>query len=99
MDRLIGVLLVALFAGCFGTNAIFARMAYDAGANASTFLFIRFAIASLVMFLISLQDTDIGQRMPNYPAFKERTVKIVSGGSCNLCTRVGVLTDEMAGLY
>ena len=52
MDRLIGVFLVALSAACFGTNAIFARMAYDAGANASTFLFIRFLIASLVMFLI-----------------------------------------------
>ena len=37
--------------------------------------------------------------MPNYPAFKERTVKIVSGESCYLRTRVGVLTDEMAGLY
>ena len=52
MDRFIGVFLVALSAACFGTNAIFARMAYDAGANASTFLFIRFVIASLVMFLI-----------------------------------------------
>ena len=37
--------------------------------------------------------------MPNYPAFKERAVKIVSGGSCYLYTRVGVLTDEMAGPY
>jgi len=52
MDRLIGVFLVALSAACFGTNAIFARIGYDAGANVSTFLFIRFAIASLVMFLI-----------------------------------------------
>ena len=52
MDRLIGVFLVTLSAACFGTNAIFARIGYDAGANVSTFLFIRFAIASLVMFLI-----------------------------------------------
>jgi drug/metabolite transporter (DMT)-like permease len=52
MDRLIGVLLVAISAACFGTNAIFARIGYDVGANVSTFLFIRFAIASLVMFLI-----------------------------------------------
>ena len=37
--------------------------------------------------------------MPNYPAFKERTVKIVSGGSCDLSARVGVLADEMTGLY
>jgi drug/metabolite transporter (DMT)-like permease len=52
MDRLIGVFLVALSAACFGTNAVFARIGYDAGANPCTFLFIRFVIASLVMFLI-----------------------------------------------
>jgi drug/metabolite transporter (DMT)-like permease len=52
MDRLIGVFLVALSAACFGTNAIFARIGYDAGANPATFLFIRFLIASPVMFLI-----------------------------------------------
>jgi len=46
MDRLIGVFLVALSAACFGTNAVFARIGYDAGANVSTFLFIRFAITS-----------------------------------------------------
>jgi hypothetical protein len=37
--------------------------------------------------------------MPNYQTLKERTVKIVSGGSYNLCTRVGVLANDMAGLY
>jgi drug/metabolite transporter (DMT)-like permease len=52
MDRLIGVFLVALSAACFGTNAIFARIGYDAGVNPATFLFIRFLIASPVMFLI-----------------------------------------------
>ena len=52
MDRLIGVFLVALSAACFGTNAIFARIGYDAGANPVTFLFIRFLIASPVMILI-----------------------------------------------
>ena len=52
MDRLIGVFLVALSAVCFGTNAIFARIGYDAGANPATFLFIRFLIASPVMLLI-----------------------------------------------
>ena len=54
MDRLIGVLLVALSAACFGTNAIFARMAYDTGTNPETFLFIRFLIASPVMFIIMM---------------------------------------------
>lgn len=52
MDRLIGVFLVALSAACFGTNAIFARISYDSGANPATFLFIRFLIASPVMLLI-----------------------------------------------
>ena len=54
MDRLVGVLLVALAAACFGTNAIFAHIAYDAGTNSGTFLFIRFLIASPVMFLIMM---------------------------------------------
>ncbi len=52
MDRLIGVLLVALSAVCFGINPIFARIAFDAGADPRTFLFIRFAIASGVLVLI-----------------------------------------------
>ena len=52
MDRLIGVFLVALSAACFGTNAIFARIGYDSGANPATFLFIRFLIASPVMLMI-----------------------------------------------
>ena len=54
MDRLIGVLLVSLSAACFGTNAIFAHLAYDAGTNAVTFLFIRFLIASPFMLLIMM---------------------------------------------
>jgi len=54
MDRLIGVFLVTLSAILFGTNPIFARMSYDAGANPGTYLFIRFLIASPVMFLIMM---------------------------------------------
>ena len=52
MDRLIGVLLVALSAALFAANPIFARVSYDAGANPVTFLFIRFLIASPATFLI-----------------------------------------------
>ncbi len=52
MDRLIGVFLVALSAVCFGVNPIFARMAFDSGANPETFLFVRFAIASAIMVAI-----------------------------------------------
>lgn len=46
--------MVALSAACFGTNAIFARMAYDTGTNPGTFLFIRFLIASPVMLIIMM---------------------------------------------
>ena len=52
MDRLIGVFLVTLYAVLVATNPIFARISYDAGANPVTFLFIRFLIASPVMFMI-----------------------------------------------
>jgi drug/metabolite transporter (DMT)-like permease len=52
MNRLIGVILVALSAALYGTNAIFARICYNAGANPITFLFIRYLIASPIMFLI-----------------------------------------------
>lgn len=52
MTRLIGVFLVTLYAILIGTNPIFARISYDAGASPVTFLFIRFLIASPVMFII-----------------------------------------------
>ena len=45
------------------------------------------------------RKTDIRQGMPNHPAFKERTVKIVSGGRCDLFARIFVFTDKMAGFY
>jgi drug/metabolite transporter (DMT)-like permease len=54
MDRLIGVFLVTLSAVLFGTNPIFARVSYDAGANPGTYLFIRFFIASPVMIMIMM---------------------------------------------
>ena len=52
MDRLVGVLLIVVAAASFATSPIFARIAYDAGANPNTFLFIRFAIAATVLTLI-----------------------------------------------
>jgi len=48
---------------------------------------------------IFLRKTDIRQSVPDHPSFKKRTVKIVSGWSCDLSARVGILPDEMAGLY
>lgn len=52
MDRLIGIFLIVVAASSFATSPIFARIAYDAGANPNTFLFIRFAIAATVLTLI-----------------------------------------------
>jgi len=52
MDRLIGIFLIVVAAASFATSPIFARIAYDAGANPNTFLFIRFAIAATVITLI-----------------------------------------------
>ena len=52
MDRLVGVFLIVVAAASFATSPIFARIAYDAGANPNTFLFIRFAIAATAITLI-----------------------------------------------
>jgi|LGVF01.1.fsa_nt_gb drug/metabolite transporter (DMT)-like permease len=52
MDRLIGIFLIVVASSSFATSPIFARIAYDAGANPNTFLFIRFAIAATVLTLI-----------------------------------------------
>jgi drug/metabolite transporter (DMT)-like permease len=49
---LIGIFLIVVAAASFATSPIFARIAYDAGANPNTFLFIRFAIAATVLTLI-----------------------------------------------
>ncbi len=54
MDRLIGIFLIVVSAASFATSPIFARIAYDAGANPNTFLFIRFVIASTVLTLIMI---------------------------------------------
>jgi len=51
-DRLMGVFLIAVSAAAFGTMAIFARLAYEAGANPITVLFLRFSLAAIVMVTI-----------------------------------------------
>ena len=50
--RLSGVILVVGAAACFGTNVVFARIAYAAGSDPLTYLFFRFGIASLAMAAI-----------------------------------------------
>lgn len=52
MDRLVGIVLVAVSAAGFGTLAVFARYAYADGADASTILFLRFALAAVLMLAL-----------------------------------------------
>lgn len=49
MERVYGVIMVAVSATAFGVMPIFARFAYSTGANAMTVLFFRFFIAGLIM--------------------------------------------------
>ena len=49
MNRLTGILLIGLSAASFGTLAIFGRYAYADGMDTFTVLFLRFAIAAVVM--------------------------------------------------
>ena len=53
-EGLTGLVLVTLSAICFGTNPIFARLSYEAGTDPTTYLFLRFLIASPAMFVIML---------------------------------------------
>ena len=51
-NKLGGIFLVAVSAFCYGFLPIFAKLAYAAGTSTYTLLFLRFATATLVMFLI-----------------------------------------------
>jgi drug/metabolite transporter (DMT)-like permease len=51
-NRRIGLILIIISATSFGVMPIFARLAYNAGAEPITVLFLRFTIAALVMNLI-----------------------------------------------
>lgn len=73
MSRLVGMLYVAVSACAFGTMAIFARLAYEAGANPMTCLFLRFTIAGLVMAL-----TMFAKRIP-FPRGRNLFVLILMG--------------------
>lgn len=47
-----GILLVAVSAASFGALAVFARIAYDGGADVTTLLALRFALASAVLLVL-----------------------------------------------
>ncbi|WP_171818275.1 DMT family transporter [Pyxidicoccus fallax] len=49
MNRTAGFLFVALSGACFGVLGLFGRLAYDAGADVASLLFLRFGIAGLVL--------------------------------------------------
>lgn len=49
MQRLYPIILVVFSASCFGTNILWARMAYADGCDPLTFLLFRFAIASVAL--------------------------------------------------
>ena len=53
-DRRIGLMLIIISAASFGVMPIFARLAYNAGAEPITVLFLRFTIAAVVMNLIMI---------------------------------------------
>lgn len=52
MQRLTGILLIAISAASFGTLAIFGRFLYAEGLDTFTMLFLRFSVAAAVMALI-----------------------------------------------
>lgn len=52
MDRMVGIVLVAVSAAAFGTLAIFGRYAYADGMDALTILFLRFSLAAVLMMAV-----------------------------------------------
>ncbi|NLI93072.1 MAG: DMT family transporter [Peptococcaceae bacterium] len=52
MDRIIGIILVAVSAAAFGISPIFARFAFSSGTTPVTLLFFRFIIAAFIMLMI-----------------------------------------------
>lgn len=52
LQRILGILLVAVSAAAFGTLAIFGRYAYAAGMDAITILFLRFSLAAVVLLVL-----------------------------------------------
>jgi drug/metabolite transporter (DMT)-like permease len=53
-NRRLGMILIIISAASFGVMPVFARLAYDAGADPITVLFLRFAIAAVAMNLIMI---------------------------------------------
>lgn len=52
MDYLFGLFLITISAASFGVMPIFARLAYEAGSNPITVLFLRFSLGALFMVIL-----------------------------------------------
>lgn len=72
--RTTGVLLVAVSAATFGALPIFARLAYDTGADVTTVLFLRFSIAGVAMAVL------LGARRQRWPRGRLLVGLIAMGG-------------------
>jgi drug/metabolite transporter (DMT)-like permease len=64
MSRLIGIMLIVVSAVGFGTLAIFGRYASADGMDALTILFLRFALAAILMFAVLIVRRE---RLPRGP--------------------------------
>ena len=74
MQRGRGFIFISISAGAFGALAIFARMAYDSGADPITVLFLRFVIAAAVMIALM-----VARRLP-LPRGRTLLVLVLMGG-------------------
>ncbi|MFN8410950.1 MAG: DMT family transporter [Anaerolineales bacterium] len=54
MNKIIGILLIAISAASFGTLAIFGRFAYNDGMDTFTVLFLRFGVSAAFMTIVLL---------------------------------------------
>ena len=73
-NRWVGLLLIVISAAAFGTLPIFTRLAYSAGADPTTVLVLRFAIAAAIMILVM-----VVRRIP-FPSGRVLLGLILMGG-------------------
>ncbi|MDB5076888.1 MAG: protein of unknown function transrane [Chloroflexi bacterium] len=84
--RLVGIGLVVLSAASFGTLALFARRAYSAGADPLTVIFVRFAIASVLIGAI------VRLRQDRFPTGRVLLTLVLMGGAGYVCQSLAYLT-------
>ena len=65
MNRILGIILVAISAASFGTFAILGRYAYADGLDAPTILFLRFSLATLVLIPVLITRRESLPRGPS----------------------------------